>query len=94
MSGVLCSLYFAYLEDMYAKVNDGVLMRLTDDYLYIGTEEEARKVLNGLLKCSKSAEFEFNQEKVIGNFSSPHIKSLWTKDMFVWIGKQINIKTL
>jgi telomerase reverse transcriptase len=36
VSGVLCSLYFACLEDNFVKVKDGLLMRLTDDYLYIG----------------------------------------------------------
>ena len=27
-------------------------MRLTDDYLYIGYEDEARNVLDGLMKCA------------------------------------------
>lgn len=39
VSGVLCSLYFAYLEKKEIKVNDGLLMRLTDDYIYIGPQE-------------------------------------------------------
>ena len=39
VSGVLCSLYFAILEEKYVKVNTGILMRLTDDYLYIGPEQ-------------------------------------------------------
>jgi telomerase reverse transcriptase len=38
VSGVLCSLYFAYLEKKGVKVEEGLLMRLTDDYLYIGPE--------------------------------------------------------
>lgn len=69
-------------------------MRLTDDYLYIGPEIQARKVLHGLLQCAKNAEFEFNQDKATGNFKSPHIKTLWEKDTFIWIGKSINIRTL
>jgi telomerase reverse transcriptase len=36
VSGVLCSLYFGTLETQYVKVKDGVLMRLTDDYIYLG----------------------------------------------------------
>jgi len=28
-------------------------MRLTDDYLYLGTLEEATTVLTGLLRCSR-----------------------------------------
>lgn len=36
VSGVLCSLYFSKLEENYVKVEEGLLMRHTDDYLYIG----------------------------------------------------------
>ena len=39
VSGVLCSLYFGILEEKYVKVNTGILMRLTDDYIYIGPEQ-------------------------------------------------------
>ncbi len=36
VSGVLCSLYFGTLEAQHVNVKEGVLMRLTDDYLYLG----------------------------------------------------------
>jgi len=40
VSGVLCSLYFGTLENRYVRkyVKKGLLMRLTDDYLYLGSE--------------------------------------------------------
>lgn len=52
VSGVLCSLYFAYLEEQFVSVKTGLLMRLTDDYFYIGPENEAVEVLDSLLQCS------------------------------------------
>ena len=33
-------------------VKQGLLMRLTDDYLYIGPVKEAVSVLDGLIRCS------------------------------------------
>lgn len=60
VSGVLCSLYFSCLEEQYVRVKDGLLMRLTDDYLYIGPEREAGKVLDSLLLCAQKNGFRFS----------------------------------
>lgn len=76
MSGVLCSLYFAYLESEKLRVREGLLMRLTDDYLYIGPEKEAVNVLNGLLECASRHKFVFNAEKMTKNFPHPKIESI------------------
>lgn len=53
VSSVLCSLYFAYLESQYVTVKEGILMRLTDDYLYIGPKHEAEVVLRQLFICAE-----------------------------------------
>jgi telomerase reverse transcriptase len=68
VSGVLCSLYFAYLEQQYVKVKNGLLMRLTDDYFYIGPEQEAVDVLNSLLECASANNFSFSEDKISKNF--------------------------
>lgn len=68
VSGVLCSLYFAELERNYVEVNQGLLMRLTDDYVYIGPEEEAKHVLRSLLLMAERNHFKFSESKISKNF--------------------------
>ena len=68
MSGVLCSLYFACLEEQFVKVKEGLLMRLTDDYFYIGPEREAVRVLDSLIDCANKNGFRFSEEKISKNF--------------------------
>ena len=69
-------------------------MRLTDDYVYIGPEEEAVKVLTGLLECADTHRFIFNAEKINKNFYHPKLDKITDEEEFHWIGKKINIRTL
>lgn len=94
VSGVLCSLYFACLEDQYVKVKDGLLMRLTDDYFYIGPEKEAVKVLDSLLHCAQKNGFRFSEDKISKNFDHPVSPKINNSKEIVWIGKRINVETL
>jgi len=46
-----------------------LLMRLTDDYLFVTTSlKKANRVIESLLKCAKENNFEINEEKVKTNF--------------------------
>lgn len=49
-------------------MQDGLLMRLTDDYLYIGEQAEAVNVLTSLLECARKNNFVFNSDKIAKNF--------------------------
>ena len=48
-------------------------MRLTDDYLYIGPEDEAVAVLDGLIRCAEDYKFKFSEDKIAKNFDHPVI---------------------
>lgn len=76
VSGVLCSLYFAYIESEEVKVKDGLLMRLTDDYIYIGPEQEGVNVLTSLLECARKNNFVFNSDKIAKNFHHPLVENI------------------
>lgn len=69
-------------------------MRLTDDYLYIGYEDEARRVLDSLMKCANDNQFKFSDAKMSKNFYHKDYPIVDNKPYIVWIGKQININTL
>lgn len=69
-------------------------MRLTDDYIYIGPEEEARDVLTSLLKCASKNNFVFNSDKISKNFVYEGIENIKNEEYIHWIGKKININTL
>ncbi len=46
-----------------------LLMRLTDDYLFVTTSlPKANRVIESLLRCAKEHNFEINEEKVKTNF--------------------------
>jgi len=46
-----------------------LLMRLTDDYLFVTTSlQKANRVIESLLRCAKENNFEINEEKVKTNF--------------------------
>lgn len=51
-------------------------MRLTDDYIYIGPENEAKQVLDSLIKCSHENGFMFNSDKITANFQHKLIKKI------------------
>ena len=55
-------------------VEDGLLMRLTDDYIYIGPEEEAKRVLGQLFGMADAYGFKFNADKINATFDHPLIK--------------------
>jgi telomerase reverse transcriptase len=96
VSGVLCSLYFGTLENTYVRkyLKKGLLMRLTDDYLYIGYEDEANIVLDHLMKMASDNQFQFSDSKMSKNFAWRNYPHIDKKDYIVWIGKRISINTL
>ena len=57
-------------------MQDGLLMRLTDDYLYIGEQAEAVNVLTSLLECARKNNFVFNSDKIAKNFEHPLVESM------------------
>lgn len=69
-------------------------MRLTDDYLYLGYEDEAKQVLSRLMKCASENQFKFSDSKMSKNFYHPDYPNIDQKDYIIWIGKKINVRTL
>ena len=76
ISAIISSFYYATLEEKYLgflrKETPGeanLLMRLTDDYLFVTTDmNKAILVIKRLLQCAKDNNFEINEEKVKTNF--------------------------
>jgi len=55
-------------EDTPGEAN--LLMRLTDDYLFVTTNrEKANRVIESLLRCAKDNNFEINEEKLKSTLS-------------------------
>lgn len=74
VSGVLCSFYFAVLEEEATRFlretpnNTELLMRLTDDYLFITTDQtRAKQLLEELIKSGAKNGFELNMNKIQTN---------------------------
>lgn len=88
---MLCNLYFAYLEKEAISIQNGLLLRLTDDYLYVGYRDEAVKVLKKMYTMAKLSNFQFSKEKSKGNFKSQYLGKTTDTKWVTWIGKDINL---
>ncbi|EAR90406.3 telomerase reverse transcriptase (macronuclear) [Tetrahymena thermophila SB210] len=110
ISGVLCSFYFGKLEEEYTQflknaeqVNGSInlLMRLTDDYLFISdSQQNALNLIVQLQNCANNNGFMFNDQKITTNFQFPqedynleHFK-ISVQNECQWIGKSIDMNTL
>lgn len=77
ISAILSSFYYASLEEKYLQFlredtpgEANLLMRLTDDYLFVTTNrEKANRVIESLLRCAKDNNFEINEEKLKSTLS-------------------------
>ncbi len=76
ISAIISSFYYATLEEQYLSFlrhiipgEASLLLRLTDDYLFVTTKmEKAFIAIQRLVKCAKDNNFEINEKKVMTNF--------------------------
>jgi len=111
ISYILSSFYYSILEKQSLKFleenNNGLnlLMRLTDDYLFVtSSKENANNLIENMLKLSENNDFKINYKKLKTNFpidpKTLMMKQLESfsedlyKDFCDWIGISIQMSTL
>nr|NP_001165522.1 telomerase reverse transcriptase-long isoform 1 [Strongylocentrotus purpuratus]ACL80758.1 telomerase reverse transcriptase [Strongylocentrotus purpuratus] len=99
LSSLLCSFFYAHLERCYLSdiVQEGLMMRLIDDFLLITPHhDKAQRFLQLLLSGVKQYGCSANPSKTLANFDFMHDGQLVprSKELFPWCGIVFKTQTL